>query len=225
MRLLIIEEDMLQAGVTLRDLAAAHFRVDMTTDRNEGLIMAREGRYLLVLLGLRGGISDIEGFCERLRTCWDSIPLLLLTASNQSSERAKALDMGADDCLARPYDPQELTARVHALLRRSRRHRARVIRVADLVIDTAEHRVSRDGREIELSLREYELLEALAAHEGHVLTRDAIRERVWLCESKGAGSNTVEAYIRLLRRKIDADYPEKLIRTIYGVGYSLRRPA
>lgn len=222
MRLLLIEEDMQRAGAIMRDLGLAHYLVDMTQDRTDGLRMARDRSYALVLLSLNGALSDMEELCERLRAYWDGIPILLLTTSDHPSVRAQVLDMGVDDCLARPYDPQELTARVRALLRRDRRHRARVIRVADLVIDTAARRVSRGGLEIALSVREYELLEALAAHEGYVLTRAAIRERVWMCDA--TGSNTVEAYIRLLRRKVDASYPEKLIQTIYGVGYSLRRP-
>lgn len=137
-------------------------------------------------------------------------------------DRVRGLDLGADDYLPKPFDFQELLARVRALLRRDKVHRTRVIRVADLVIDTAQRRVTRAGVEIGLSHREYELLEALAAHESQVLTRQAIQERIWMDED--SYSNVVDVYIRTLRKKIDEGHAVKLIQTVWGVGYALRVP-
>jgi DNA-binding response OmpR family regulator len=130
--------------------------------------------------------------------------------------------VGADDYLPKPFDFQELRARIHALLRREKEHRNRVLRVGDLEIDRAQHLVIRAGREINLSPREYDLLEALAAHAGKVLTREAIQERVWMNEE--AGDNIVNVYVRTLRKKIDAEHPIKLIHTIHGEGYTLYPP-
>lgn len=220
MRLLLINEDTRQAVQTLRDLNDARFRVDLVTDREDGVTMAQECGYAVVIVAVNGPIAGFAPFCERLVRRDDAAPVLLLTASDAPGERAAGLDIGADDCLARPYDPSELAARVRALARRDRRNRARVLRVADLEIDTGNRRVTRGGKEIALSVREYELLEALVAHHGRVLTRSAIQERVWMCAP--FHSNTVDAFIRLLRRKVDTGYPIKLIRTIHGLGYSVR---
>jgi two-component system copper resistance phosphate regulon response regulator CusR len=134
----------------------------------------------------------------------------------------QGLEAGADDYLAKPFEFPELLARVRALVRRDKVHRARVIRVADLEIDTAMRRVTRGGTAIPLSHREYDLLEALAASEGRVLTREVIQERIWRDEE--SYSNTVDVYIGLLRKKIDAGSDVKLIQTVRGLGYTLRRP-
>ena len=124
--------------------------------------------------------------------------------------------------MPKPFEFPELLARVRALLRRDKVHRTRVIQVADLEIDTAQRRVTRAGAEIGLSHREYDLLEALAAHESQVLTREVIQERIWMDED--SYSNTVDVYIGMLRKKIDAGHARKLIQTVRGLGYTLRVP-
>jgi DNA-binding response OmpR family regulator len=142
----------------------------------------------------------------------------------QGLESAKyRVDTGADDYLPKPFDFKELLARIRALLRRDRVHRTRIIRVGDLEIDTAQRRVTRAGHEIVLSHREYGLLEALAANEGRVLTREAIQERVWMNEA--ATSSVVDVYIGHLRKKIDSGHAIKLIQTVHGAGYTLRHAA
>src|SRR5262249_45437542 len=144
------------------------------------------------------------------------------TARDTIDDRVRGLDTGADDYLPKPFDFKELMARVRALLRRDRVHRTRIIRVGDLVIDTAQRRVTRAGAEVGLSRREYDLLEALAAYESQVLSRETIQERIWMNEE--SFSNTVDVYIGLLRKKIDAGHSVKLIHTVHGAGYTLRLP-
>jgi two-component system copper resistance phosphate regulon response regulator CusR len=144
----------------------------------------------------------------------------MLTARGSVGDRVRGLETGADDYLPKPFDLAELLARVHALLRRDKIHKTRVIRVADLEIDTLAHKVTRSRREITLTHREYQLLEALAANEGRVLTREVIQERVWMDDE--SYSNVVDVCIGQLRKKIDADHEVKLVQTIRGTGYTLR---
>jgi two-component system copper resistance phosphate regulon response regulator CusR len=184
--------------------------------------MAQDGLYGLVILDIMLPGRDGWQVCQMLRASGNRVPILMLTARDAVGDKVKGLDLGADDYLPKPFDFQELLARVRALLRRDRLHRARVIKVADLTIDTAARRVTRSGAEIGLSQREYDLLEALAANESRVLTREAIQERVWMDDE--SYSNTVDVYIGMLRKKIDAGHEAKLIQTVRGVGYTLRAP-
>lgn len=151
-----------------------------------------------------------------------TVPILMLTALGTVDDRVRGLDAGADDYLAKPFDFREVLARVRALSRRDSEHKGTIIRIADLEIDTQRHTVSRAGTDITLTLREYELLCAMAQRESHVFTRDAILNRVWACDA--TASNVVDVCIRSIRRKVDDDHDAKLIHTIWGVGYCIRRP-
>ena len=222
MRILLIEDETGIANLIREGLEEAKYRVDVAADGETGLRMALEETYHLILLDLMLPGRDGWSVCEELRSRRDRVPILMLTARDTVKDRVRGLDAGADDYLPKPFDFQELMARVRALLRRDKIHRTRVIRVGDLEIDTAQHRVTRAGAEIHLSHREYDLLEALAANESKVLTREAIQERIWMNEE--AGYNTVNVYIGMLRKKIDANHTVKLIHTIHGVGYTLRVP-
>jgi len=222
MRILLIEDEAGIANLIRQGLEEANYRVDVAGDGQAGLELAEEQTYHLILLDVMLPKRDGWSVCEELRARRVRVPILMLTARDTVQDRVRGLDTGADDYLPKPFDFQELLARVRALLRRDRVHRTRVIRVGDLEIDTAQHRVTRAGAVIPLSHREYDLLEALAAHEGKVLTREAIQERIWMNEE--AYSNTVNVYIGLLRKKIDAHHPVKLIQTVHGVGYTLRLP-
>jgi two-component system copper resistance phosphate regulon response regulator CusR len=222
MKILVIEDEPGIARMIRRGLEDAGYVVDIAADGTTGLTMAREGLYGLVLLDIMLPGRDGWEVCRALRREGSALPILMLTARDGVGDKVKGLDLGADDYLPKPFDFQELLARVRALLRRDRKHRARIIHVADLVIDTAGRRVTRSGVSIGLSQREYDLLEALAANEGRVLTREAIQERVWLDEE--SYSNTVDVYIGMLRKKIDAGPGPKLIQTVRGVGYTLRVP-
>jgi two-component system copper resistance phosphate regulon response regulator CusR len=222
MKILVIEDDAAIAGMIWRGLEEADYRVERAADGATGLEMALENSYGLIILDLMLPRMDGWRVCEELRSRRNRVPVLMLTARDTVDDRVRGLDTGADDYLPKPFDFKELLARVRALLRRDRIHRARIIRVGDLEIDTAQRRVFRAGVEIGLSHREYELLEALAAYESQVLTREAIQERIWMNED--SASNTVDVYIGMLRKKIDAGHPVKLIQTVHGAGYTLRLP-
>jgi DNA-binding response OmpR family regulator len=222
MRILLVEDDAPIARVVRRGLEQAHYRVDMAEDGETGLRMARESDYALLILDVKLPRLDGWHVCEELRLLRSPVPILMLTARGALEDRVRGLETGADDYLAKPFEFPELLARVRALIRRDRVHRTRVIRVADLEIDTAQRRVTRGGTLIGLSRREYDLLEALAAHEGQVLTREVIQERIW--QDEESYSNTVDVYVGLLRKKVDAGHAAKLIQTVRGVGYTLRRP-
>jgi len=221
MRILIVEDDPAIARAVRRGLEQAKYVVETAADGITGLKMATEQEYSLVLLDIMLPGMDGWQVCEQLRAQSSRVPILMLTARSAISERVRGLEIGADDYLPKPFDFAELLARVQALLRRDKLHRSRIIRIEDLEIDTSLRRVTRGETEITLTPREYELIEALAAHEGRVLTREAIMERVWM--DTESYSNTVDVYIGLLRKKIDANHEIKLIHTVRGIGYMLRR--
>jgi DNA-binding response OmpR family regulator len=222
MKILLVEDEVGIARVIKRGLEQADYRVEMAHDGTGGLKMALENDYALILLDLM--LPGVDGLrlCEELRARRRTVPILMLTARGAVQDRVRGLELGADDYLPKPFDFSELLARVQALLRRDRVHKTRILRIADLEVDTSTHRVLRAGKEIELSHREYLLLEALASREGRTLTREIIQERVWMGEE--SYSNTVDVYIGLLRKKVDADHEIKLIQTVRGLGYRLRGP-
>ncbi len=222
MKILLVEDEKPIAAVVKRGLEEARFQVDVEHDGEAGLRRALQESYGLIVLDLMLPGRDGWSICQELRRRRDSTPILMLTARDAVDDRVRGLELGADDYLPKPFDFKELIARVRALIRRDRLHKGRVIQIADLEIDTAESRVWRAGHEITLTRREFTLLEALAANEGRVLTREVIQERVWM--DSESYSNTVDVHIGLLRKKIDAGYPVRLIHTVHGLGYTLRAP-
>lgn len=222
MRILLIEDDRDLVERIAAGLSEAHYMVDSAWDGETGLRMARHGPYGLVILDLVLPRRDGWSVCEALRVRRNPVPILILTGCSDVADRVRALEAGADDCLPKPFEFSELLARVRALLRRDRIHKAPVVRISDLEIDLLERRVRRDGAELMLTPREFSLLEALATNEGRTLTRKVIQERVWGDDE--SYSNTVSYHIASLRRKVDAEHPVKLIHTVYGVGYVLRGP-
>lgn len=223
MRILLVEDEEPIAAVIKRGLSESHYTVDTAKDGAEGLEMARDGNYGLIILDLMLPKMDGWAVCRALRSERNSTPILMLTARDAVEDRVAGLDLGADDYLPKPFDFGELIARVRSLLRRDKVHKSRVIQIGDLEIDTAAHRVVRGEQEITLTRREYALLEALALNEGRVLTREIIQDQVWMNEE--SYSNTVDVHIGSLRKKIDSGSDVKLIHTIHGLGYTLRNPA
>ena len=220
MQILVIEDQEAIADVIRLGLEEAHYGVDVAGDGLSGLRMALEQEYAVILLDVMlPGINGWE-ICRRLRARRNLTPILMLTARDSPEDKVQGLDLGADDYLPKPFDFPELLARIRALRRRDKIHRTRIIQIGDLEIDTGSRRVFREGNEVHLTEREYTLLEALASQEGRALTRDFIQERVWNDET--SFSNTVDAYISLLRKKIDTGRGQKLIQTVHGVGYALR---
>ncbi len=220
MNILVIEDDIGIARAVKRGLEKQGYLVDTVHDGEEGLRVALEGEYGLIILDIMLPGRDGHSVCRELRNNKRLVPVLMLTARGTTAEKVMGLDIGADDYLAKPFEFDELLARVQALLRRDKMNRSRWIHVADLEIDTTLHRVTRGGQEIHLSQREFLLLEALAANEGRVLTRDVIQERIWMDDD--SFSNVVDVYIGLLRKKLENGDGTKLIHTVRGLGYTLR---
>jgi len=222
MNILLIEDEPGIAAVIKQGLEEARYSVDVAHDGAAGLDLALNGSYALLILDLM--LPGIDGWqvCQRLRARRNTVPILMLTARDAVDDRVRGLEMGADDYLPKPFVFRELRARVQALVRRDRIHKGRILRIADLEIDTGLQRVTRAGQEIILTQREYMLLEALATREGQVLSRELIQQQVWRDDE--SYSNTVDVHISALRKKIDTDRDVKLIHTVHGRGYMVKGP-
>jgi len=219
--LLIIEDEQKIREFLRRGLEEEGYTVEVAGDGETGLKLASATAYELIILDLLLPGRDGFDICRTLRAQGSTVPVLMLTARDAVSDRVTGLDIGADDYLTKPFAFEELLARVRALLRRDRSLRPAVLRVADLTLDPATRAVTRGERTVSLTTREYQVLQLLMRHAGQVLSRATIEERVWGSGTE-IGSNVVEAYIRLLRRKVDFGHPTKLIHTIRGVGYALK---
>ncbi len=221
MKVLLVEDEAAIAAVIKKGLEKAQYQVETAANGSAGLQMALVGNYALILLDIMLPGMDGWQVCRALRAKRITTPILMLTARDDVEDRVQGLEMGADDYLPKPFAFAELLARVQALLRRDRIHKARVIGIADLEIDTGARQVKRAGRIVTLTPREYDLLEALASREGQVLSREWILERVW--QDEDSFSNIVDVHIGTLRKKIDAGHAAKLIQTVHGRGYRLQR--
>ncbi len=222
MKILLIEDEPEIAAVIRQGLEESRFAVDIADDGVTGLELAIQGTYSLIILDLMLPGMDGWQICQRLRARRKTVPILILTARDAVDDRVRGLEMGADDYLAKPFAFRELRARVQALLRRDRINMAKTLHVADLEIDTEAERVTRGGKEIVLTQREYLLLKALASRAGQVLTRETIQQQVW--RDDDSYSNTVDVHISSLRKKIDTDQEVKLIHTMHRRGYLLKDP-
>jgi two-component system copper resistance phosphate regulon response regulator CusR len=220
-KLLVIEDDRTVGQYVKRGLAEAGFQVDLVVDGAEGLRVASEGHYDVVVLDLR--LPTLEGR-EVLRTLRDRgnpVPVLVLTAQDTVDFKVQALRMGADDYVTKPFALEELLARVEALGRRPKAITPPVLRVADLVLDTGSREVQRGGTSIELTPKEYAVLEYLMRHPGRVMPRTLITEYAWDYHFD-PGTNIVDVVITRLRKKIDHGRAPKLIHTVRGVGYVVK---
>ena len=223
MRILVVEDEAKMREALRQGLKEHGFAVDVAADGDEGLRLALSETHdvivLDVMLPQRSGLE----VCRELRRRASKAPILMLTARSSVEDRVAGLDTGADDYLVKPFDFQELLARIRALTRRPATEPQSVLRVADLELDPARHEVRRAGASVELTAKEFALLEYLLRRKGLVVTGTMILENVWDFGYDGA-SNLVAVYINHLRRKIDQDYTAKLIHTVRGVGYVLREP-
>lgn len=223
-RLLLVEDEELLGEMMVEGLEAAHHSVTWCRNGLEGFQKTCEESYQAIILDLMLPGLDGWSICRRLRDRRDPTPILMLTARDEVEDRIRGLELGADDYLTKPFAFGELKARVAALLRRDRVQRRRALQIADLVIDTETREVSRNGKAVALTRREFDLLAALAARTGHAVSKDTIRAAWGETESY---SNTVDVHMASLRRKLDSDRPEaeRLFHTVYGYGYVLRDPA
>lgn len=223
MHLLLVEDDERLAKAVQRIFTAEGHVVDWIADGEEALVQAAIEPYDVYVLDVM--LPSVDGFeiTRRLRASGKTAPILMLTARDSVRDRVTGLDAGADDYLVKPFAPEELLARVRALGRRQSAVNAEadVLRVADLELNVRTREATRGGRRIELTAKEFVLLEALMRHAGHVMTRSRLLDTVWSYDVL-TDSNVVEMYIHYLRNKIDKDFDEKLIRTVRGVGYAIR---
>jgi len=219
-RILLVEDETRVAGFIAKGLREQSYAVDIAGDGESALYQAAINHYDLVILDVMLPLKNGHAVCRELRAAGFRAPVLMLTARDAVDDRVAGLDSGADDYLLKPFDFKELLARLRALLRRSGVPRAEVMEVADLAINTASHAVSRAGRPVSLTAKEYALLEFLVLHQGRVVGRDAIAQHVW-DESFDAFTNVIEVYIKRLRAKLEAGGATRLIHTRRGEGYIL----
>ena len=219
---LVVEDNANLADTLRKGLEEEGYTVDTRTEGRAGWQAASSQDYDLVVLDRRLPEMTGDEICKRMRATGSQVPLLMLAARAAVGERIQGLDLGADDYLTRPFAFAELLARLRALLRRGGSPMPAILKYEDLELDPAGHTVVRSGDNISLSAREFSLLEYLLMNAGRVMSRDEILANVW-GDQQSVTSNVVEVYINYLRRKIDREYPLKLIHNVRGVGYVLRK--
>ncbi len=221
MRVLVIEDEAKVASFIKRALEEESYAVDLAADGQQGLDLALTGSYDLIVIDLM--LPTLPGLevLKRLRREKVSAPVLILTAQSQVDQKVKGLDAGADDYLTKPFAIDELLARVRALLRRGTTETPGILQVDDLILNPATREVTRNGQRIDLTLKEYALLEYFMRHAGRVLTRPMISEHVWN-QDFDTFTNVIDVYVNYLRNKIDRGRSRKLIHTIRGSGYMLK---
>ena len=223
MRILLAEDDKAINRVIVRRLKWEGYSVDACFDGQEALDYLAAVEYDAVILDVM--MPKVDGFevLTQMRERGDKTPTLFLTARDALEDKVEGLDLGADDYLVKPFEFEELMARVRALTRRKASAAINMYTCADLTVDSARHRVTRGETEIVLTAREYALLEYLIRNKGLVLSRDQIETNIWSGDFI-VGSNVVDVYVRMLRKKVDADFEPKLIHTVRGYGYVLKEP-
>lgn len=224
MRILLVEDESRVANFIAKGLREQTYAVDIVADGEQAVYHATASEYDLVILDVMLPIKDGHVVCRELRTAGFGAPILMLTARAGVDDRVAGLDSGADDYLAKPFDFKELLARLRALLRRSKGLRPQVIQVADLALNTGSHAVTRAGRAIGLTAKEYALLEFLMLNENRVVGREQIAQHVW-DERFDAFSNVIDVYIKRLRVKLESGGRKRMIRTRRGEGYMLTAEA
>ena len=221
MRVLVVEDEKKVARFIQQGLEEEHYSVDVAHDGEEGLSMAQGAEYdVLVLDVMLPKMSGIE-LTKEFRSHQGKTPILMLTAKTSTEDKVAGLDSGADDYLTKPFAVAELLARVRSLLRRGVKEKSTVLAIADLELDTVTHKAKRGTRLIELTAKEYALLEYFLRNKDRVLSRTVISEHIW-DYNFDTGTNIVDVYVNHLRSKIDIGFENKLIHTVRGVGYVMR---
>jgi DNA-binding response OmpR family regulator len=219
--ILLVEDEVKLARFIELELSSEGYQVSVAHDGMTGLTLARESSPELVVLDwMLPGLSGLE-ICRRLRSTGSKIPVILLTARDEVSDRVAGLDAGADDYVVKPFSIEELLARIRAHLRRTQETEEDVLQFEDLSLNRLTHEVYRNKRAIELTAKEFDLLEYLLSNPRQVFTKDQILENVWGYDFMG-DSNIIEVYIRYLRLKLEEKGEKRLIQTVRGVGYALR---
>lgn len=224
MKILIIEDSKLLAA-SIKNQLNKQYVVDVVHTGEEGIYQARSTDYAMMLLDL--GLPDLDGYdvCREIRRHDVTTPIMVLSGKRDIYNRVRLLECGADDYLTKPFNSQELHARISAILRRSAvpSTSERTIRIADLVIDTARRSVSRNGVPIKLRRKEFDILHYLVLNRGRAITREMIFNHVWEAGKEG-WNNTIDVHIKHLRDKVDRPFPAKIIKTAYGIGYLADEP-
>jgi two-component system copper resistance phosphate regulon response regulator CusR len=223
MKILIVEDEQKTGDYLKQGLSEAGFVADLARDGVDGLHLALTGDYDLAVLDVM--LPKLDGWevLRQIRHQGKHLPVLFLTARDQVEDRVKGLEFGADDYLVKPFAFSELLARVRALLRRGKASEPELLQIADLELDLLRRRVTRSGRRIDLTAKEFALLELLLRRQGEVLPRSLIASQVWDMNFD-SDTNVIEVAVRRLRAKIDDEYEPKLIRTVRGMGYVLEGP-
>lgn len=220
-KILLIEDDIKLAQFIEMELISEGYQVSMAHNGLDGLTQARQNPPdLIVMDWMMPSLSGVE-ICRRLRTTGNKVPIILVTARDEISDRVAGLDFGADDYVVKPFSIEELLARIRSNLRRVQDEKKDTLEFEDLSLNHRTREIFRAGRAIELTVREYELLEYLMTHPQQVMTRNQILENVWGYDF-GGDSNVIEVYVRTLRQKLEASDASRLIQTVRGIGYVLR---
>lgn len=223
MRILVVEDNHRLSSSLQMNLAHEGYSVDTAYDGQEGQDLAELAPYDLILLDILLPKKDGLEVCRELRRRRMQTPILLLTARDSIDDRVQGLDCGADDYLVKPFAMRELLARLRALLRRNHPYTNGRLEIGDLVVDPVTHTVEREGRSIDLTPKEFALLEYFMYHPNQVVTREMIEQHIWNYDFE-CSSNVIDVYVRRLRRKIDDSFEVKLLATIRGIGYRLASP-
>jgi len=223
MKILIVEDEQKTGDYLRQGLSEAGFVVDLARDGADGLHLALSEHYDLIVLDVMLPTLDGWSVLQSIRNAGKNTPVLFLTARDQVEQRVKGLDLGADDYLVKPFAFSELLARVRSLLRRGKAAEPEVLKAADLELDLLRRRVTRAGRRIELTAKEFALMELLLRRRGEVLPRSLIASQIWDMNFD-SDTNVIEVALRRLRAKVDDDYEPKLIVTVRGMGYVLEVP-
>jgi heavy metal response regulator len=221
MRILLVEDEIKIANFISRGLKEEHYVVDVARDGETGLYQAEINSFDLIILDRMLPGRDGMDICREIRRKGKDTPILMLTAKDALRDKVDGLDAGADDYLTKPFAFEEFLARVRSLLRRKRVEKSTRIRLANLELDQLTHKVRRGGREINLTSKEYALLEYLMLHSNQVVTRTMISEHVWN-EDFDSFTNVIDVYINYLRNKIDRGFSPPLLHTIRGTGYIMK---